>query len=655
MRSLFLSFFAWCLCLNFVCPSLFASVTTQETIEKQRTTFLLAEKALKKKDYTTFSALSEKLAAYPLAPYLEYALLKQNIYGIPQSLTLLKLEAFEKKYPDFPYLTQLRNEWLQELAKQKKWAQFIKVYKKTKDINVECLFYTAQAQLNPKKALPEKVKTLWLNQHEPSPACQTLFHLWETQGGLSTALIWEKVQLAFSEKKIGLAKKWAQHLPRQAQKTVHAWEKLLKKPELLLQPSFSVPAPTPALRAIIFTQGILALTQKEPEKALSWWKKNHMKQAFSSTQIHTIERTIGIQLAHKKSPLAKDFLARLPKESLDKAGYEWRVRLALAQANWPEVLKWIQAMPEALQNENGWQYWRARALAQLKKKAEAETIYKSLAEDRHYYGFLASMQLNASPQLKNKAIQVPPSTLSQVANLPAIVRFEELLKVKRNAQARIEWFRAIDRMNDMQVRAAAKIAQKMKLYDIAILTIARTQHLDDLHLRFPLAHHYTILHHARKCQLDPAWVYAVTRQESAFFNEAVSPAGARGLMQVLPSTALSLAKQHTIPYHGESSLHHPTTNIQIGVLYLKHLKQKMHNHPVIAMASYNAGPTRTAKWLPQQNMEAAVWIETIPYRETREYIKNVIAFTEIYGNQLHTPWILSRMLIPIPGTLHIKH
>lgn len=406
---------------------------------------------------------------------------------------------------------------------------------------------------------------------------------------------------------------------------------------------------SPKIKAEILTRALKAWARNDPEKAATWWLDNEKTLLLSTAQTNEIKRDLAVCLAQQKSPLAEEWLSTLPKEAADDVAKEWRIRVQLASKQWEKVIKEIKALPPTLQNDSAWQYWLARAKEQLNETEEARSIYQELAKTRSYYGFLSSNRLNQPISLQHEDLKVESTHYKNVFSTPAIKRFEELRHVGKEAIARVEWFRAVDKMSLEDRHAAAKIAQKMGLHDMVIFTLAKSPFRNDLTLRFPLAHEPEILNLANQHGIDPAWVFGIARQESGFHADAISHAGARGLMQLLPSTAKLVAKQYDVPYRSETDLHQPLTNIKLGTAYLKNLKQKMFDHVILATASYNAGPGRIPRWLYEDAMETDRWIETIPYKETREYVKNVMAFTAIYHERLGSPADFARLLTPIPG------
>ncbi|TFH46824.1 MAG: lytic murein transglycosylase, partial [Lysobacterales bacterium] len=234
---------------------------------------------------------------------------------------------------------------------------------------------------------------------------------------------------------------------------------------------------------------------------------------------------------------------------------------------------------------------------------------------------------------------------------PGAMRARELFSLGRTVDARREWRMFIQNMTDEALVRAAKLAQDWGWHGRAIMTVALTSQLDDLEMRFPLAYHDRVLQQAKANGLNPAWVYAVVRQESAFIADARSPAGALGLMQIMPGTGRMIGRSLDRPLKNRQQLFDADISLEFGSAYLRILLDQLDEHPVLAAAAYNAGPHRVERWLPaDETMSVDLWIENIPFRETREYLRRVIAYTAIYEQRLgHENIRLSARLAPIPA------
>ena len=283
------------------------------------------------------------------------------------------------------------------------------------------------------------------------------------------------------------------------------------------------------------------------------------------------------------------------------------------------------------------------------RQPEAEALYSALAEERSYYGFLAADRIGVPYNLYHAEVPASAAELSEMRHRPGIQRAHELYRLGRMTDARREW-RFVTRTLDRRgLQVAAKLADRWDWHDRAIFTLAKTEYWDDLSLRFPLTHRSQIETQARDAELDSAWVFAVVRQESAFMPDARSHAGALGLMQLMPATAKDQARRmQPRPSWQRRHLLEPDNNIRLGAAYLSRVYQDLYRHPVLATAAYNAGPGRVKRWLPDSDLPADLWIEMIPFSETRTYVRRVMTYTVIYEHRLQNePTRISERLRPI--------
>lgn len=614
-----------------------------------RQQFLQAEHAIKKHDWKKVDTWQTALQDYSLHPYLIYAALKEKIHtSTPPSLK--ELTDFEIRSPDFPFHDRLRHWWLFQMAKNKQWQHFLDGYRETNNEALQCHYHFAQYQTTQDPTHLKATPSLWLVGYSQDRACDPLFHAWQKHGGLTKEMVIKRIKLALDNKQYTLAVHLSKNLPKAQRQWVLEWEKYTTTPSLIQNQSTIENMQAPKkIKTEIITRALREWTKQEPEKVAQWWAVHHNDLLFTTSQENQIKRDISVTLAQQKSRLAEEWLDALPSQARDTVAHEWSIRIALTKHQWKKAMNAILSLPKNQQNEPVWQYWLARSYIEQGFSEIGNTLYKTLAQTRGYYGFLSSIRLTQALTMEEDHTTIDPKQYTTILATPAFARFEELRAIGRDTVARIEWFHAIEKMPADIQRATASIAQKMGLHDLAIFTLAKSPYKNDLTLRFPLAHEPEVFRAARAHHLDPAWVFAVARQESAFYSDALSPAGARGLMQLMPTTAKMLAKQHHISYQLTSDLHQPLTNIQLGTAYLGDLKTRLYDHIILATAAYNAGPGRIPRWLYDAPMDADIWVENIPYKETREYIKNVMAYTAIYQHRLGRADHFSDMLVPIPG------
>jgi soluble lytic murein transglycosylase len=333
-----------------------------------------------------------------------------------------------------------------------------------------------------------------------------------------------------------------------------------------------------------------------------------------------------------------------------------RIIVALTRGHWSQVKSRIDVLPLQEREQPQWQYWKGRALQQLRQNNQAKTILAQVSQDRTYYAFLAANHGGYAYYLVNRPLQIEPALLQEIAQRQATRRAQELRNIGRIVDARLEWRWLTKNLDVSGLQAAANLANNWRWHDQAIFTLARSNFWDDLDLRFPLEHLNLVEQFAKNNQLPTAWVLAIIRQESAFAADAASPVGALGLMQLMPATAHQVAqKLGKPPPKNAMALSLPTTNIELGSSYLREMLQRFDNNIILATAAYNAGPTRVNRWLPKKTMNAEIWVEKIPFRETRIYVQRVMTYMIIYEQRLGLkPGAIVQHMRPIRSSKAIR-
>ena len=312
------------------------------------------------------------------------------------------------------------------------------------------------------------------------------------------------------------------------------------------------------------------------------------------------------------------------------------IRLAVREQDWANIITLTNRLPNAEQQSTRAQYWLARAQIET-GAATLEQLRPQLlilAQQRDYYSFLAADQLQQPYRMNHKSYAIDGNFLERFKVMPAIVRARELLLAGQSTEARREWYRASLEFNPDQHYAAAHYARQLHWHDQAIRSAIAAKRWHDLELRFPLAHEQAMDEAAQQRQLDSNWLMAMARQESAMTHDAVSHMNARGLIQMLPGTARTVARKHNIRYQGQHELFDPEKNIELASAYLTTLLKEFNGNDIYATAAYNAGPHRVEKWLKTTaNLPIDVWIESIPFHETRQYVKNVLTYSAVYAHR----------------------
>ncbi|MEW8028074.1 MAG: transglycosylase SLT domain-containing protein [Candidatus Thiodiazotropha sp.] len=595
---------------------------------RQRAVFVAAEEALKAQETITYRQLRDKLLDYPLLPYLDYqetleTLEQQSIESITNRLKWLE---------GTPLTTRLRNHWLALLAKERLWASYLKFSHRGGTVEQQCNRLQAMIETGKEQEAFHSVEAIWLSGRSQPNACDPVFKAWRAAGKLTTALVWERINLAMSAGRTRLTRYLKRYLPPSEAGMVDRWLKIYRHPEQVV----ALLKNTHPMRDEIVTQAIRRLTWRDLDAAFIAWEKFHNQAVFSDYQQRKIVYTLASRLAREPNKqINQQLIALLPSHlQFDSTLSEKLLQAALQENDWQWVVQTIEALSPKEREREQWRYWHSRALIELGRKLEGKMLLQSLAKERSYYGFLAAQRLGDEPNLAHMALQADRQLVGILAKRPGLIRARELIRLDRPLLARQEWNLALEDADQDELKAAARLAQQWEWPSQSILTLARLRHWNDLELRFPLAHRQAITDQARDHGIDTAWIYAIMRQESAFMSDAKSSAGARGLMQLMPKTAKQVAKElKQLPVKLED-LYQPEVNIKLGAGYLNKVYRQLQESPVLATAAYNAGPHRVLSWLPEQPQASDIWIETVPFRETREYLKRVFAYTVIYSYRL---------------------
>ena len=616
---------------------------------EQRSRFLQAESALRKRDMKRFRQLRDALVDYPLYPYLEFTELSRRLGTASRD----EIETFLERYSDTPLAWQLRRTWAKLLARRGHWESFLDVYENSDDATMRCQWLRALINANQAdKAVPH-VEAMWLVGRSQPPACDPVFKAWRSAGYLNRDLVWQRIELAIRAGRPSLASYLSRFLDAEEQPLVKEWLRVRKQPVRVTQVA-RLDGDAEIIETIL-VYGIERMARRDPELAAGTWERLRTRFAFSGTAVASVHRRLGLSYAFARKAEALYWLNTIAESEMDDRAREWRILSSLNQGEWRQALEHLLTVQGGKKartpSSPRWRYWTARTLESLEWHDDADSIYAELARERSYYGFLAADRIERDYRLNHRALEYGDHELRLLAAQPGAMRARELHSLGRPINARREWRMFTRGMSDEELARAAKLADSWGWHGRAIMTVARTPHLDDLEMRFPLAYHDRVLEQARAKDLDPAWMYAIVRQESAFIADARSPAGALGLMQIMPGTGRKIGRSLEKPLKNREQLLDADISLEFGSTYLRTLLDQLNEHPVLAAAAYNAGPHRVERWRPaERNVSADLWIENIPYRETREYVRRVITYTAIYEQRLGRKSVrLSERLTPIPS------
>ena len=612
--------------------------------------FLQARAAYDHKNAIALSEYVQQLQNqnYILAPYADYWLMLLNLEDADNQTVI----NFLNIYNEYPFADRLRGEYLKKLAKKQDWASFANeiVNYQLEDPAVAC--YAAESSaINGDVSSLAGAKSLWMQAKEQPANCMSLYDRMQAAGALTQDEVWDRFRLALADNRIALAKATVKRTKTYEAGQYKLIDKAYANPSIFINKKLASHKTRFGSELNLFALNRLAKT--DSQQAFSAFKNT--ENLFLAEEKSYFYSKLALQAAQRQEPQALQWFKladELDKDSaLNKDQLAWFVRAALREKNWPMVLKSVARMSPEQAEEGAWRYWKARALAAQGQTLEANTILAKLSTERHFYGWLAQDELSDSMSAPLNTYKVTNAEVSEIANTPAFQRAEALLRMDFRWEAKTEWAQATKGFEDKQLLAAAEFAARKNWYDLAIITADKTTETHDFALRYPAPYRNLMKPAAKDQAIDEAWVYGITRQESRFVYSAKSNVGASGLMQLMPATAKWAAKRVGMDYNN-SMIHELDTNIALGTYYLRYTLDLFNGQEVMATAAYNAGPNRAKKWQATTPLEGAIYAETIPFSETRNYVQKVMANAHLYAYQLGLKVkSLKQRLGVIPGNL----
>lgn len=587
--------------------------------------FLKAESHLRKGHVTQANKIIDKLTDHPLKPYLEAKKIKRRFYRLPVD----EINHFLKRSGGAPYASELRRAWLHYLARREKWKLYLDYYQPTESLVRQCHYVRALDANQQMVKAHHHGKRLWLLGKSLPKACDPVFALWKKKGLLTPNLIWQRLVNALDQRQYRLVSYLRKRLPVTMKQDYKNLRQLWRHPKTVFNSEVIHSLPENA-RFIVMKRAV----KRHPEHYITP-AYDHLNAKLNSTHRQALQETVFHSAAKAKDLDAFEWYYMAAKQgpishSLKTAFLEGAVR----NQNWPLFTHLFKLMPDVVHDEAKWQYWQGRALTLMKAHpSSAIEHFEIAAQERDYYGFMAAQALGISATMNHTPTYVSAQKVQATRLSPSVRRALALFELGRITPARREWRFAFEQLDLDGRKALALLAGRHEWADRAILTLAKLRDWHDLQLRFPLAHSNEISRAAKRTQLQPNWIYGVARQESAFQFDARSSAGAMGLMQVMPRTARSVSQRYRMRY-SKKRLLKPTYNVEIGSRYMRLLLNRFDGNRVLATAAYNAGPHNVKRWLKRFSGPVDLWIENIPFKETREYVQKVLAYSTIYSYRL---------------------
>ncbi|MDP3560880.1 MAG: transglycosylase SLT domain-containing protein [Legionellaceae bacterium] len=536
-----------------------------------------------------------------------------------------------------PLTRKLREKWLYQLAKRKDWATYSAYYRDSTDTNLQCYEQTALYQQGQHEQAVQNSKPLWLNGGSQPKACDDLFNLLLTHHEISEQLIEQRINLALEARNISLARYLLKQFTPPRLHDIDLLSAIHQTPTRItqLQPG--------ALHGAFYLYGLKLLIPRNIDLAIKLGQGSNAK-IMNEAQQQVFLAHIALYKAMRNEEDAVYWLNKVKTNYYTEQLLDWEIRYAIAHHHWDKLISLINH----LQNKDlpNWQYWLARAYEATGNKSQAIELYQQLGNKRNYYGFLANIRLRKRLSFENEPVNKNPDALTIYKPITD--------QIKSLSASRQNWL-AARLLNDF-ISELPKEEKSALAYWVAnelhwngrSIYLSNNEVLNNqLALRFPLVYQEIIHKFSSFYQISRPLIYAIIRQESTFFEDIVSSAGANGLMQIMPRTAKIVTKEARINYSNSSELFNSEKNINIGTAYLRQLAREFHSHPVLMAAAYNAGPRQVRYWLRNhQPKEIDVWIETLPWQETRNYLKNIIAFYAVYQYRLREDPNLNEFLKP---------
>ena len=603
-----------------------AAQPPSESLANARQQYSEAREAVDNGRWTEYRKLRPGLEGYPLAIYLDYFQLTRQ----PETVRPADALRFISDTEGSPLPNRFSRRYLTLAGQERRWQDFLQVQpEEPSSTDLKCYYFRAKLALGDTDIAWAGAERLWDHGQSRPKVCDPLFNAWLKAGQLSDEVVWSRQLKAFNARQRSLIT----YVARRASPELAPWaDKLLAvylQPEKIRQQS--LPADSP-YSADIASHGLALLARYSPPKALQYWQQYQDELTFTEEQQRQVENAIALHglfaRAEELSPWLPGALARLQEDRL----VEIRLRWALGEQDWPVMAQTLPLLSPERQQADVWRYWQAVLVEQEGDSAQANALFASLAGERSYHGFLAADRLGKAYAFNHQTPVLDAVTAGQLLQEPVVLRVGELNFHESYDLAHSEWYYLLQRSDDsVRNEQLAQLASGEGWYRMAIDAASRARSWDALDLRFPMPFQDVFRRNASIQQVPSTELMAIARRESAFYPQARSPVGARGLMQLMPATgrevAASLGKRQL-----SSDLFEVEHNVLLGSAYYRQMLDRFSGNRIFALTAYNAGPHRVDRWRhrPGEGVSVEIWVDTIPYKETREYVQAVLSYNVVF-------------------------
>lgn len=602
-------------------------------IDQQRALFRETHAAAERGNWEPVEDLDaadlELLQSYPLWPDLRASYLRATIKTASHD----EIDEFLAQYGTLKPARDLRYRYALHLGAVEDLEGFLGIYQQFyQGVGIaafDCLALRGEIAEGRQKRVVNRAKELWLVGRSQAKECDPVFAFLEAEQLLTAADYLKRFDLAIEAREFSLAKWLGRSIDQAHVDIASQWQQARNNPEDFARKHLDWTSDGNTRKQLVYA--IERLTYRDPDIAYELWSQLKKVHGFATDQELVTDRHIALWTARDRLPDAYLRLIQLPAAAQNNEVMRWRARTSLRQSSWQNLLRDIQQMPDEERSSEEWIYWYNIALRRQGPSADADAALSKLAEERSYYGFLAADEMRLDYALSEVTNDADEALMKDLENRPELIRARELFMVGLDSRGRSEWDRVVALLTPEEKIQAAKLASRWEWHSRAISTIASAGQYDDLALRYPLPYHSTFEQHAASASIPSQWAYGIARSESLFMRDVRSSAGAVGLMQLMPATGREVAASISLPYSGIDTLTDPQSNIRLGTSYLGQMAARYSGNRVLATAAYNAGPHRVDRWLPQTGkQDARVWIENIPFNETRKYVRRVMAAETIF-------------------------
>ena len=575
-------------------------------------------------DAIKLARYSKRLEGTLLEPWADYWRLAVRLEDASEA----DVQAFLAKHKDTYVAEVLRGDWLKVLGERGEWTALERDGEgfARPDLEIRCHQLNARIARGD-TAAREEAQAVWLEPHELPEGCAALVESLMKPERFTATRIWQRVRILYENGQITAAKTALGYLPKSEAPDERALAEAARVPKRLISrlPAWLTDRP---LREVAVLAGI-RYARADPEGAAKALE-GAFGDRLDARELKYLWGRVALEGARVHLDQALAWYARADNTPLDDDQLAWRVRAALRRGEWQLVRDSIDRMSPAARQDPAWTYWYGRGLAAAGEEAGARAYFLRIAGQTDFYGLLADEELGYVASIPETNYAPSEEEVAQAGANPGLARALELIRLGVRTEGVREWLFTLRSLDDRKLLAAAELARRAEVYDREIQAADRTERLHNFSLRYPMPYREVFEEYARSHGLDAAWVFGLVRQESRFVAEARSGSGATGLMQVMPHTARYVAASIGLRHFRSQRMAELETNVRLGTGYMKIVLGQL-GHSVLASAAYNAGPARARRWRDAKPLEGAIYVETIPFPETRDYVKKVIANSVFYS------------------------